>query len=424
MEGTTDTNATSDPSGSVLDDDGIPDTNQSLTCFSCQTELQGLYCHECGNKNDDYRRSIGSLVTDLLSNITATDSRVARTLWSLFRNPGSVSREYADGARTRWTSPVRLYLASSLALFGYLAVTSTQLVAAKSTVDGAFSDGIALIPGMSFFVPGHAIKDLDSEFGNFQRFIGDALTDDDRNGIGDRIDDLIDTLTRDRDVSEPEENAPNIAETDSRIQNLETLGRAAQLEAMASYKQWERLHRSEDTGIDALAHTWGTNMGRAGMSIMVESPQTVTDRVNRLLKIALFFMLPFSMLVGAMFVSGAKRAMMYDHLVHAAYIHAVAFILLLALIIIHHTLRIPGLALVFFIAMAVYLPLSTQRMFGRSRAASMVVAYGVGFIYVTIILALTAAFAISAFTDEAQSLADERLAGQRLFETSVEKGAP
>jgi hypothetical protein len=48
--------AAQDPS--LLDADSIPNENQSLTCFSCEEPMTGLFCYACGNKNDNYRRSV------------------------------------------------------------------------------------------------------------------------------------------------------------------------------------------------------------------------------------------------------------------------------------------------------------------------------------------------------------------------------
>jgi len=98
---------------SLLDSDTIPNDNQSLNCFSCDEPMTGLYCMACGQKNDNYRRTIWSLFGELLVSVTAYDGRMWRSLRSLIFQPGVMSRKYADGARQKWTSPVRLYLAIS-----------------------------------------------------------------------------------------------------------------------------------------------------------------------------------------------------------------------------------------------------------------------------------------------------------------------
>ena len=117
-----------DQSG-LLDEDDVPNENQSLTCFSCEDSMSGLFCYACGNKNDNYRRSIWSLSVELFQSLTAFEGRIWCSLYSLILKPGQMSRAYADGARQKWTSPIRLFLATSLLLFGYIALSDTQIVA-------------------------------------------------------------------------------------------------------------------------------------------------------------------------------------------------------------------------------------------------------------------------------------------------------
>jgi len=62
----------------------------------------------------------------------------------------------------------------------------------------------------------------------------------------------------------------------------------------------------------------------------------------------MFFMMPLSMLIGAIFIRGKERAMLYDHLVHAAYIHAFAFLLLLLFILLVQFTPIKGLIWIIF----------------------------------------------------------------------------
>ena len=70
-----------------LQDDDIPDANQSHQCFSCSEDMSGIYCTACGNKNDNYRRSIWSLGLELFSSLTAFEGRIWRSLRSLIIKP-------------------------------------------------------------------------------------------------------------------------------------------------------------------------------------------------------------------------------------------------------------------------------------------------------------------------------------------------
>ena len=100
----------------------------------------------------------------------------------------------------------------------------------------------------------------------------------------------------------------------------------------------------------------------------------------------MFLMMPFSMLLGAIFIRGRNKAMLYDHLVHSAYIHAFSFLLLFAFIALVQFTPIKGLLWIYMIILLVYLPLSAKRMFGRSWFKSFLTSYGVGMIYSFIML--------------------------------------
>ena len=106
-----------------LQADDIPDANQSHQCFSCGEDISGVYCHACGNKNDNYRRSIWSLGAELFVSLTAFEGRIWRSLRSLILKPGTMAREFADGARQKWTSPIRLFLATSLLLLSLIHIS-------------------------------------------------------------------------------------------------------------------------------------------------------------------------------------------------------------------------------------------------------------------------------------------------------------
>jgi len=118
----------------LLGRDSVPDENQSRTCISCDAKLTGLFCHQCGQKSDDYRRSVFSLVTERFASIFSLENRMWRTWLSLLTRPGKAAREFADGKRTKWTSPVRIYLAMSIVLFGYMSLTETRIFSVRTDI--------------------------------------------------------------------------------------------------------------------------------------------------------------------------------------------------------------------------------------------------------------------------------------------------
>lgn len=85
-------------------------------CLDCGTLVELEFCPACGQRRGDYRRPLWQLAGDLLRETLELDGRLARTLRAMLR-PGRLTREYNEGRRQRYTSPVRLYLFVSVLLF-------------------------------------------------------------------------------------------------------------------------------------------------------------------------------------------------------------------------------------------------------------------------------------------------------------------
>ena len=87
-------------------------------CSNCGTTLGGEFCHACGQKRFvESDRRLGHLLRQFVGSLTDLDGRVWRTVRALLFQPGLLSREYFDGRRTRWLSPVSLFLAVSVIYF-------------------------------------------------------------------------------------------------------------------------------------------------------------------------------------------------------------------------------------------------------------------------------------------------------------------
>lgn len=87
-------------------------------CTNCGTALVGAFCHACGQKRFvEADRRIGHVLHQFVDSVTDLDGRVWRTLRALLFRPGLLSREYFEGRRARWLSPVSLFLAISVVYF-------------------------------------------------------------------------------------------------------------------------------------------------------------------------------------------------------------------------------------------------------------------------------------------------------------------
>jgi hypothetical protein len=86
-------------------------------CQNCGTPLLGPHCYKCGQPVHGLVRHFSSIMGDFADSVLNIDARVFRTLWPLFGKPGYLSREYFEGRRVRYVSPVRLFVFLSIVTF-------------------------------------------------------------------------------------------------------------------------------------------------------------------------------------------------------------------------------------------------------------------------------------------------------------------
>lgn len=112
----------------------------SINCLNCGTELQGPFCHYCGQPDKNLVRFFPALLRDMLEDFADFDSRFVRTLKPLLLKPGKLTRDYLDGRRFRYVPPLRLYIFSSLLLFFLLAMFATSALEFQVEPDGENGD--------------------------------------------------------------------------------------------------------------------------------------------------------------------------------------------------------------------------------------------------------------------------------------------
>ena len=86
-------------------------------CLNCATPLAGPYCSNCGQRDVPPYPSVRELAVDAFWELSGWDGRFATTVRALFRQPGLLTREFLEGRRARYFSPLRLYLMCSLVYF-------------------------------------------------------------------------------------------------------------------------------------------------------------------------------------------------------------------------------------------------------------------------------------------------------------------
>ena len=93
-----------------------PSQIERKLCKNCNSELVGLYCSECGQKNSQLL-SIKETLKEFTDNVFSFDTRFFITLKYLITKPGLLTTEYWLGRRTKYLPPLRLYLVMSLMYF-------------------------------------------------------------------------------------------------------------------------------------------------------------------------------------------------------------------------------------------------------------------------------------------------------------------
>jgi len=94
-------------------------------CLNCATELQGSFCHHCGQRDQPRRLPLKALFHDVLHDIWHFDHKVFETLRLLVLKPGLLTLAYLDGRRNRYVPPFRLYIFLSFLLFSAFAMIHT-----------------------------------------------------------------------------------------------------------------------------------------------------------------------------------------------------------------------------------------------------------------------------------------------------------
>jgi hypothetical protein len=90
---------------------------RSTHCLNCGAPVPGNFCGDCGQRNADYRVSLREVLVEALDGLFQVDSRIMRTVPRFLFCPWILTRAYNAGRRTRYTSPLRLYLLLSVAYF-------------------------------------------------------------------------------------------------------------------------------------------------------------------------------------------------------------------------------------------------------------------------------------------------------------------
>lgn len=93
-----------------------------MNCLNCGAELQGDWCHFCGQKASAHHLSLHDVAHDATHEFLHLDGKILQTMKLLLLRPGQLTREFIEGRRIRYISPLRLYLTWSVIFFALTAI--------------------------------------------------------------------------------------------------------------------------------------------------------------------------------------------------------------------------------------------------------------------------------------------------------------
>jgi hypothetical protein len=107
-------------------DHKAPGHTHESACLNCGTVLVGSHCHTCGQAAHVHK-TLGAFFHDLLHGVFHFEGKIWRTLPLLVARPGKLTREYIDGRRASYVSPIALFLFCVFLLFTTFNALSTNV---------------------------------------------------------------------------------------------------------------------------------------------------------------------------------------------------------------------------------------------------------------------------------------------------------
>src|SRR5690606_29116545 len=113
------------------------------TCLNCGTPLVGPHCHACGQRGHVHK-TLGAFFHDLLHGVLHFEGKNWRPVPILVSRPGELTREYIDGRRASYVSPIALFLFTIFLLFAvFSAMGGAEALTESVEADAAQATGQA-----------------------------------------------------------------------------------------------------------------------------------------------------------------------------------------------------------------------------------------------------------------------------------------
>ena len=78
------------------------------SCLNCGADLQGMYCHKCGQQASSPTPKVSEFILEYLNNAYIWDPKFFLTIWNLVRRPGFLTNEFNAGRFVAYEHPLKL----------------------------------------------------------------------------------------------------------------------------------------------------------------------------------------------------------------------------------------------------------------------------------------------------------------------------
>ncbi|MBY0572739.1 MAG: DUF3667 domain-containing protein [Undibacterium sp.] len=97
----------------------------SSTCANCAAPLSGRFCQACG-QNAHIHRSLLHMFEEMMHGLFHFETKAWRTIPALIFKPGQLTRQYIEGKRTSFVSPLALFFFLIFLMFFVFSLTSNE----------------------------------------------------------------------------------------------------------------------------------------------------------------------------------------------------------------------------------------------------------------------------------------------------------
>ena len=294
---------------------------KEASCQNCGETMKGPFCYACGQKDHELRRPWWSLFNDVMDEFLSTDSRIIRTILVLVVMPGMLTRDYLDGHRARYVTPMKLYLITTLVFFVLLEISNVALVQIQLERKPA-SGNHAIAEQVRSDVQGLTISNIDELPDDERLKVQDALaaTGLDTKSVKQRI-----QAAGEATVEKP---------TQDQDWDLKIVMFMPLIENATNIEMANEIQSSEDIGLITTGEdqALGVAFKDAARAILAE-PTLLNDTFNTWLPRAMLVLVPiFALMLRTM--HWGQRRYYINQMIFSLHFHTFVFILMMPMMII------------------------------------------------------------------------------------------